>query len=308
VGGDELMLALVGCDLEQAQGTVERVRQRAGGVRIGAGRERLTISAGISEFPRHALGQEDLLHLADGAMYWAKSTGKDRSVVYTAESDLALSSEEAAQRQLKAGLVNTVHALARAVDAKDGYTHSHSQRVARYAAALAEQIGMRGEQLERVRTAGVLHDIGKIGIPDNILLSPTALADDDFAVMRRHSELGRDIIAGAGMDEVATWVLHLHERFDGGGYPAGLRGEEIPLESRILHCADALEAMTSSRVYRTGLPLATALERLEHGLGTQFDPVVGRVLLDLVRSEALQVGEQESSATVEPSAAVTAVI
>jgi HD-GYP domain-containing protein (c-di-GMP phosphodiesterase class II) len=129
----------------------------------------------------------------------------------------------------------------------------------------------------------VLHDVGKIGIPDAVLLKPAKLDDDEFAVMRRHSELGRDIIAGAGLEEIATWVLHLHERFDGRGYPGALAAEEIPLESRILHCADALEAMTSSRIYRPGMPTERALAELERGAGTQFDPHVAAALIDLVR-------------------------
>ena len=129
----------------------------------------------------------------------------------------------------------------------------------------------------------MLHDVGKIGIPDAVLLKPGKLDDAEFAVMRRHSELGRDIIAGAGLEEIATWVLHLHERFDGRGYPDGLAGEAIPLESRILHCADALEAMTSSRIYRPGMPIERALAELERGAGSQFDPQVAAVLVALVR-------------------------
>jgi diguanylate cyclase (GGDEF)-like protein len=291
VGGDEFMIVLVRANLEWAEQVVERLRESVAGLRVGPTHECITLSAGIAEFPRHALAQEELLHLADGAMYWAKSTGKNRTLVYSSESDLALSAEEAAQRNLKQGLVKTVHALARAVDAKDGYTHSHSQRVARYATVLGERLGLPTEQLESLRTAGVLHDVGKIGIPDSILLSPRPLTKDEFEVMRRHSELGRDIIAGAGMDDVANWVLHLHERWDGGGYPAKLAGHDVPLESRILHVADALEAMTSSRVYRAALPLEMALDELQKGLGSQFDPECGRVLIELVKSGDLTIGD-----------------
>jgi HD-GYP domain-containing protein (c-di-GMP phosphodiesterase class II) len=123
-----------------------------------------------------------------------------------------------------------------------------------------------------IRTAGVLHDVGKL------------------EVMRRHSELGRDIIAGAGMTEIADWVLHLHERWDGGGYPFAIASQEIPLESRILAAADALEAMTYPRVYRPALTMDEALAELEAGAGTQFDPVVARELVRLVESEELVVG------------------
>src|SRR3954470_22091311 len=277
VGGDEVMLALIDADVGTADLIVDRVRARV----------EATFSAGIVAYPRHGTEQEPLLHLAHGAMYWAKSHGKARTFVYSDAIDFALSAEEAAERNLRAGLVNTVHALARAVDAKDGYTHSHSQRVARYAAELGHALGLPAERLEMLRTAGILHDVGKIGIPDAILLKPAKLDADEFAVMRRHSELGRDIIAGAGLEEIATWVLHLHERFDGRGYPDGVAGEEIPLESRILHCADALEAMTSSRIYRPGMEVDRALAELERGAGTQFDPHVAAALIDLVRESDL---------------------
>jgi HD-GYP domain-containing protein (c-di-GMP phosphodiesterase class II) len=137
----------------------------------------------------------------------------------------------------------------------------------------------------------VLHDVGKIGIPDRILLKAGKLDEDEFAEMRRHSELGRDIIAGAGMTEIADWVCHLHERFDGRGYPFGVAGEDIPLESRILSAADALEAMTYARVYRPALTLDDALSELERAGGSQFDPVVAARLAELVRSGELLVGD-----------------
>ena len=135
-----------------------------------------------------------------------------------------------------------------------------------------------------------MHDVGKIGIADAILLKPSGLDVAEFTEMKRHSELGRDIVAGAGLEDVADWVLHLHERFDGRGYPDGLAGEAIPLESRVLHCADALEAMTSSRVYREALPVETALAELEDGAATQFDPDLVENLVDLVRSGRLVIG------------------
>jgi HD-GYP domain-containing protein (c-di-GMP phosphodiesterase class II) len=270
------MLALIDADVGVADLIVDRIRARVAAESLG-------VSAGIVSFPRHGTDQDELLHLAAGAMYWAKSHGKARTFVYSDAIDFAKSAEEAAERNLRAGLVNTVHALARAVDAKDGYTHSHSQRVADYAAELGRALGLREERLEMLRTAGILHDVGKIGIPDAVLLKPARLDAAEFAVMRRHSELGRDIIAGSGLEEIATWVLHLHERFDGRGYPDGLAGEEIPLESRILHCADALEAMTSSRIYRPGMEIDLALAELERGAGAQFDPHVAAALIDLVR-------------------------
>lgn len=293
VAGDEFMLGIVHSDVADALGVVDRLRKRIDAVSAGPGWQALTISAGVSEFPRHGRSREELMHLADGAMYWAKSSGRNRSCVYSPERDSPLSPQEAAERASQEGLVNTVHALANAVDAKDGYTHLHSQRVAGYAALLAADLGLCADSVEKVRTAGVLHDVGKIGISDALLLKPTQLTAEETREMRRHSELGRDIIGGAGMTDVSNFVLYLHERFDGGGYPAGIAGARIPLESRILHVADTFEAMTSSRVYRKALPVDTALEELERHSGTQFDPMVCEAMVELVRSGRLHAGVEE---------------
>jgi diguanylate cyclase (GGDEF)-like protein len=310
VGGDEFMLGIVRSDVENAQLVVERLRERIAGTEFGPAGQSITISAGISEFPRHSLAREELMHLADGAMYWAKSSGRNRSYIYSSETDFELAAERTAERVMRGGLVNTVHALAKAVDAKDGYTHSHSQRVARYAASLARAIGMDANGIEQVRTAGVLHDVGKIGISDALLLNPGRLNDQERDTMRRHSELGREIIAGAGMDDIARYVLHLHERWDGKGYPYGVAGDDIPLESRVLHVADALEAMTSSRVYRAALPLEEALAELEKGAGTQFDPAIAAKMVELVRSGRIEIASAEAAveagADSAPAAAGTA--
>jgi HD-GYP domain-containing protein (c-di-GMP phosphodiesterase class II) len=269
---------------------VSRLRAALADVTVGPTRETMTLSAGIAVYPRAAEFQADLMRFADGAMYWSKSRGRDRVSVYSSDSGEALSPEEKAEHAQRASLIRTVHALARAVDAKDGYTHLHSQRVAFYAATLAVSLGLPPERVDMIRTAGVLHDVGKIGITDGILLKPAALTAAEAEDMRRHSELGRDIIAGAGMTEIADWVLHLHERWDGGGYPLAVAGEEIPLESRILAAADALEAMTYPRVYRPALTMADALAELEGAAGTQFDPVVATELVRLVGSGELVVG------------------
>jgi diguanylate cyclase (GGDEF)-like protein len=291
VGGDEFMVAMHGTSVVEAQEVVARLRASLAAITVGPTRETLTISAGISMYPRAAEYQADLMRFADGAMYWSKSRGRDRVSVYAPDSGEALSPEEKAEHAQRSSLIRTVHALARAVDAKDGYTHMHSQRVAFYAATLALSLGLDTERVEMIRTAGVLHDVGKIGIPDRILLKAGKLDDDEVVEMRRHSELGRDIISGAGMTEIADWVCHLHERFAGGGYPFGIAGEDIPLESRILSVADALEAMTYARVYRPAMLVDDALAELERAAGSQFDPLVSARLVELVRSGELLVGD-----------------
>ena len=287
VGGDEFMVGLYGSTVEGAQRTLERLRSTMARQETGPGGQHVTMSAGIAEFPCHAGDQAEVMRLADGALYRAKQEGRDRHVVYSKEGHAPLSAEAATRQAEAAGLSNTVHALARAVDAKDGYTHLHSYRVAFYAVALGQALGMGPGELEGLRTAGVLHDVGKIGISDAILLKPGKLTDEEFDEMKRHSELGRDIIAGCGMETVGEWVGHLHERVDGLGYPAGLTGDEIPLQSRILAVADALEAMTSKRLYRPALPLEEALAELERGAGTQFDAHLASHLVALVRTGTL---------------------
>jgi diguanylate cyclase (GGDEF)-like protein len=289
-GGDEFLLALPDSDAWGAERVVERLRSAVASAPTRAGRS-LTFSAGISEFPRDARDQIGLMRLADGALYRAKRSGGNRCVVYSSFVDAPLSLQEEAERARTAGLANTVYALARAVDLKDGYTHQHSARVAQYAAVLGREMGLSEEEIDQIRTAGILHDVGKVGVADAVLLKPARLTDDEFLEMQRHSTLGRDIIEGAGLPEIAEWVLYLHERWDGRGYPDKLEGEDIPLASRVLGVADAFEAMTSSRLYRRGMAVEKALDELEKSAGQQFDPVVAQRMVDLVRSGAIPLGE-----------------
>ena len=290
VGGDEFMLALSNCDADSAREVLARLRSgidsRALSSQVGV----ISISAGIAEFPKHSIGRAELMRYADAAMQRARGEGPGGTHVHTS-GETVLTAEDEASHAQRGALFNTVHALARAVDARDGYTHQHSQRVAFYAATLATAMKLGDERAESIRMAGLLHDVGKIGIRDGILLKPGKLARDEFMVMRRHSELGRAIIAGAGLTELAEWVCHLHERWDGEGYPEGLRGAAIPLESRLLHVADALETMTCPRAYREPMAIEDALTELERHAGTQFDPAVVGIMVRLVREGSIEVGE-----------------
>ena len=287
VGGDEFIVVLFGVDARQAAKVVARVRAAVAAIDVLSGDHHLAISAGIAEFPRHAANSTELLRMADEAMYWSKRGGRDRQCVYSTEGAAARAPQDDADAAHRESLGNPAHGLAAVVDAKDGYTYRHSTRVAVYAAALATRLGFDEERIAMLRTAGVLHDVGKIGVPDAILLKPGRLDAQEFAELKRHSQLGYEIIAGVGMPEAAVWVLHLHERFDGHGYPDGLAGHAIPLESRVLNAVDALEAMTSSRVYRAALTVEDALCELEVNAGTQFDPSVVAQLVELVREGEL---------------------
>ncbi|HEV2249102.1 MAG TPA: HD-GYP domain-containing protein [Candidatus Limnocylindria bacterium] len=177
----------------------------------------------------------------------------------------------------------TVSALSQAIDAKDGFTRGHADRVSRIAGAIAREMGLSEAEIERIELAGLLHDIGKIGVEDRILMKPMRLDADETELMRRHPIYGASILEpSAALRPLVQMVLHHHENFDGSGYPEGLRGELIPLGSRIIIVADAYEAMTSDRIYRKAIGHDKALEQLSKYKGIQFDPKIVRAIEQLL--------------------------
>ena len=161
-------------------------------------------------------------------------------------------------------------------------TYEHSRNVAAYAVELAQRLGVPDSRIERLARAATFHDVGKAAIPEWILVKPGPLTDEERACVEEHSVIGEAMLEAAGFEEEATWVRAHHERFDGGGYPDGVAGESIPLESRIIFVADAFEVMTSDRPYRDGLPVHAALAELMRCAGTQFDPDVVHAMVELV--------------------------
>lgn len=185
-----------------------------------------------------------------------------------------LSADERAARLERQQALNAVHALARAVDAKDPYTQLHSERVADIAVRLALELGWTARRLAELREAAVLHDVGKIAVPDAILTKPSGLTPEEFSLVREHPGRGAEIVAEALSAEQAAWVRGHHERFDGRGYPDGLAGDAISDGARVMAIADAWDAMTSDRPYRTGLPAMRAIEICWAEAGAQFAPEV----------------------------------
>lgn len=191
---------------------------------------------------------------------------------------------------------NVVKSLAAAIDARDPYTHGHSHRVAANSVLLAEALGLPPKYLEAIEVAAYLHDVGKIGVRDNVLLKTGTLSDEERVSMKEHSAVGARILQPVGFDQqILSIVLSHHERFDGNGYPSGLKGEEIPLGGRILCVADSFDAMVSSRPYRSGLPIQTALDEIRKNAGTQFDPDVAREFIALVQKGLASLPGQPSS-------------
>lgn len=197
---------------------------------------------------------------------------------------LTLEQRVAAQaEQIRSLSVGSILSLARALEAKDPYTNGHSQRVAEYSVLIAQQMGLDCKIQEQVRIAGQLHDIGKIGLRESILNKPTKLNDEEYELMKTHPVIGAEILTPVMEPCVICGVRHHHERYDGRGYPDRLKGEEIPMEARILAVADTYDALTTNRAYRLGRNHDAALAEIDRCTGTQFDPKVATAFMALLQ-------------------------
>ena len=278
--GEEFTVLLPQRDLAQAEALAEMIREAVTALDHG-----LTLSIGCAEFGTHTAEGEGLVLAAELAVSRAKQLGRDRVCRFDSLPGADANADPyQLHRFLKDESLATIQALAAAVDAKDPYTQGHSQRVARYAVALAERAGMTDDEVALVHMTGTLHDVGKIGVPDAILKKPGRLDDEERQIMETHPALGEVIVRKAPKLVAALpGVRHHHERWDGGGYPDGLAGERIPRLARILALADTFDAMTSDRPYRKGLSWETAMSEVARGSGTQFDPDLVPPFLSLMR-------------------------
>jgi diguanylate cyclase (GGDEF)-like protein len=293
LGGDEFALLLPGMTADEAQATAASVLARIASLEL-ADVGSVTASAGVAGFPLQAFDRDELIRLADSALYWAKEHGKNRVHVYRPDVVELAELRRLAHGPDRAARFRAAASLAKAVDARDTYTGSHSTRVAELGAWIAQRMGLDRELIELTRLAGSLHDLGKLAIPEEILRKPGPLTPPERLVLERHSQIGHRMLESLGVDPVAEWVLHHHERWDGTGYPDKLRGEEIPLGARIIFVADAYDAMTSDRAYRGRLTPREAIEELERCAGSQFDPevvsVFARELVDRAPAVAAAAG------------------
>ncbi len=184
--------------------------------------------------------------------------------------------------------IATIRTIANTIDAKDEYTQGHSRRVSDYSGSIAKELGFDEKKIADIKFIALLHDIGKIGVPDSVLNKPGKLTDDEYQLMKNHTVIGADILKDIGMiPEIDVGAKYHHERYDGKGYPEGLEGEEIPKIARIIAVADAYDAMTSTRIYRNRLEPGIVMEEIEKGLGTQFDPEAGAAMLRLLKEGRL---------------------
>jgi diguanylate cyclase (GGDEF)-like protein len=273
MGGEEFALLLPETDEHGAYVIGERLRHAVRDA-FAPDQVALTVSFGVAAYPNHGATGDQLMQAADQALYVAKELGRDRTAIYRAEVTARMLSAEDRTRMRADGYLAAMLVLAEAVDLRDSGSAAHSETVGRYSEMIAAELGLDEERIERVKLAGILHDIGKVGVPDEVLQKAGPLDDGEWEEMHKHCELGSRLLSGAGLEDIASWVLSHHERPDGSGYPAGLTRSEIPPEARILAVADAYEAMVADRIYRPGIGAERAREELENGAGTQFDPLV----------------------------------
>lgn len=209
-------------------------------------------------------------------------TGQELTAAHEREKELLVQD----QRNMQQMIMQSVSALASAIDAKDKYTHGHSRRVAEYSKMIAEIYGKTDSECRDIYIAGLLHDVGKIGIPDGIINKEGRLTDEEFAVIKTHPAIGADILKKINTAPFISIGAHYHhERYDGRGYPDGLKGEEIPEIARIIAVADAYDAMTSKRSYRNALVQEVVRAEIEKGKGTQFDPAFADIMLKLIDND-----------------------
>ncbi len=290
LGGDEFAVLLPGYGETESVTAAESIVDRVANIdhgQMGA----ITVSAGIPLAPQHTRERQELLRLVDSALYWAKEYGKNDVRVYRPDVvELA---------ELKR-LASASDSAAKAVDARDVYAGNHSQRVAELAVQMASRIGFSSEELELTRLAASLHDIGKLALPEDVLRKPAALTPPEWNVLQRHTRIGFQMLESIGIDPVAEWVLHHHERWDGTGYPDGLAGTEIPLGARIIFVADAYDAMTSVSLHRRRRSADEALAEIVGCAGTQFDPSV----VEALAAELAGAEYAEAAPQLEQAAAV----
>jgi putative nucleotidyltransferase with HDIG domain len=217
-------------------------------------------------------------------------SGKDLRLLSTMSGQVTVAIENAKLYEgLLKSYLSAVSALAEAIETKDPYTRGHSERVSKYAAVIASAMNRSESEIEGIRIAGILHDIGKIGVPEGILLKFAPLTDAEFSVIKQHSTISARIIEKAELPwDVTSLARHHHERYNGSGYPDGLKGKDIPFGARILAVADAYEALLADRPYRRGFPKEKALEIIKEAAGTQLDPKIVPVFLELVEKGEIE--------------------
>ena len=314
-GGDEFAILMPDSNALQAEVLAERLRAALEADSVLRPHE-VTVSIGIAAFPDHGRTPEEILQVADSGVHLAKQCGgncvkvawlspkpedaeRDRRLL---ETYLRLADTQMFPSALGAGsggsettatsavqvssLLNTITALAFAVEARGPYRNAHSQAVSRLAARMALQAGLSPPEIEEIRLGGLVHDIGKIHVPDRVIKKPTLLTPEEFEIMKSHAAWGAKMLELLNVKAIERIVLHHHERYDGKGYPHGLAGDKIPLGARIVAVAECFHNMVSDLRYKSPRTFEDALAELRCCSGTQFDPKVVTTFLEWLQFQA----------------------
>lgn len=298
-GGDEFAVLLPQTSLEDSQKVAQRIRRAISNQTESKGIP-ISCSIGLGSWPTDGVMRNDIVEAVDAAMYHAKQTGRDR-VCYASEVAPSEEQRMGIQTGEDSTILNTVYALAATVDAKDHYTYGHSKKVSQYAVEIATALGYSQNGIASIRTAALLHDIGKIGISDEILGKPSTISNDDWEQIKAHPDLGVAILKHLNaLTDCLAAVQYHHEHYNGSGYPSGLKGDNIPLDARILAVADSYDAMTSERPYRPKkLTPEEGLQELRRCACTQFDPMIVQVFVDLrINARNIRKAKKEASEAI----------
>ena len=282
-GGEEFVMILPGTAVKQAASLAERIAQGVREVTLDVpDPPKLSISIGMADFPACGRDRESLIAAADAALLFAKRSGRDMVADFSQISlvELDTAGLEGLAFRLEKADIETVETLAAAIEMRDAFAVERAAHVADTAAHLAEALGLDANQTAVLRMAALVYDIGKVGIPVEVLNRRGALTDEEMRAVRQHPEVGKRLLESTmRLNALLPVVLHHHERWDGSGYPDGLRGEQIPFAARVISLCDAWQAMVTDRAYRPALGYDEAVAELRRGSGTQFDPALVEVFI-----------------------------
>jgi len=283
-GGDEFAVILPNSSAIDAFNVAERIREKIA-FEMASRQLDISVSIGVASWPGDGSTLDELCNAADLALYYAKRTGQNRTSI--ASRTLLSLNYSSVSKNIESEALNTIYALAATLEARDKYTYGHSRRVSRYAVAVAEAMQLPPEQVAVISAAALLHDIGKVGIPDNVLNKKGKLLPEEWDLFKQHPRLSATILGHVpNLSACLGAVRYHHERWDGEGYPSGLKGEAIPIEARILCVADAFEAMVSDRPYRGPLTFKQAIAELKRCAGSQFDPDIVKFFIPVALSSS----------------------
>jgi diguanylate cyclase (GGDEF)-like protein len=291
LGGEEFGVIFPSTTPEEAKVVMDRIMDVL--ATAGPNETAQTFSGGIATFPLHAQDQSTLCQLADSSAYAAKMNGKKHTVVFDPGKVANIAEDDRVNTRERDAQLKAARTLVQTVDMIEGYGNEHSENVGRISAKIAAAMGCDEGMCRQMYLCGLLHDVGKLGIEQSLIRKADRLTLEEYEQVKRHPDLSAQIVLNAGLGDIAGWVRHHHEHFDGTGYPLGLSGQEIPLGSRIVLAAEAFDVMTTDRPYRDAMTVHEAIQELLRGAGARFDPDVVGALVHLVRSGEVTVGNMD---------------